>query len=178
MIAEESVSIRAVVRVYNKLSGGINATITPEDIFHIASGSISGDKQAAVDSFAQFGEVAGDAVSHLLTFTDGIVVVGGGIANAHKYIFPSMLHEMKCKLGTFAGDKFPRLQMDIYDLTDEQQFTEFIKSKTVKVQIPDSNQFVNYNPVKQSGILISALGTSKAVAIGAYAYALAQLDSL
>lgn len=176
-IAEESVSIRAIIRVYNELSGNTDTSITPFEIFEIAEGTKPGNKQAAIDSFARFGEVAGDVISHLLTFTDGIVVIGGGITGAAKYIFPAMMKEMKGQLGTFAGDIFPRLQMSIYDLTNEKEFNEFIKDKSIDIKIPESDKHVRYNPVKQSGILTTVIGTSKAVALGAYAFALNKLDT-
>ncbi|MDR1055433.1 MAG: ROK family protein [Prevotellaceae bacterium] len=176
MIVEDSVSIRAVIRVYNELSGNTDNSISPKDIFDIAEGVKHGDKQAAIGSFAQFGEVAGDAISHLLAFTDGIVVIGGGITGAAKYIFPSMLNEMRSKLGTFAGDLFPRLEMELFDLTDSAQLDEFVKDKSIEVKIPYTNNYITYNPVKQLGILVTNIGTSKAVALGAYAYALAELD--
>lgn len=176
MIAEESVSIRAIVRVYNQYSKTKDDSLSPKDIFEIAEGLRHGDKQAALKSFSEFGEVAGDAVAHLLTFTDGIVVVGGGIIGASKYIFPSMMKEMREKSGTFSGDMFSRLQMNFYDLTDKDQFEDFLIDKSVQVKIPDSNQYVTYNSIKQSGILKTTLGTSKAVSLGAYAYALSELD--
>ena len=38
MLAEESVSIRAVKRVYRELSGVQDAGLTPKDIYEIAEG--------------------------------------------------------------------------------------------------------------------------------------------
>src|SRR5690606_25971585 len=66
-IAEESVSIRAITRVYNEFAKIKDKTLTPEDIFLIVEGKKEGDKEAAIISFAQFGEVAVDAIAHLLT---------------------------------------------------------------------------------------------------------------
>ncbi|GAB6008656.1 ROK family protein [Dysgonomonas reticulitermitis] len=175
-IVEESVSIRAVIRVYNSLTSIDDKTITPKDIFDIAEGTKSGNNEAAIKSFAELGKVAGDAIAHLLTFTDGIVVIGGGITGAAKYILPSLMGELKSELGTFAGQSFPRLQMDVYNLNDENDFTKFLTNKTAKVKIPDTETYVDYNYIKQSGILLSTLGTNKAVSLGAYAFALQQLD--
>ena len=176
MIAEESVSIRAITRVYNELSHTENKTLTPEDIFLIAEGRKEGDKQAAIDSFEQFGEVAGDAISHLLTFADGIVVLGGGIMGASKYIMPAMLKEMKSTLCTFAGDIFPRLEMEVFDISDEKQSVDFFSDRSIELLIPDSDKKVCYNLTKKTIIMETMLGTSKAVALGAYAYALHKLD--
>ena len=175
-IAEESVSIRAIVRVYNHYTKTNDSKLTPKDIFDIAEGLKSGNKEAAIESFSQFGEVAGDAIAHMLTFTDGIVVIGGGIVGAAKYILPAMIKEMNRKLKTFAGDSFNRLQMDLFDLTDKEQYDIFFTDKTVELKVPESNRTVHYNPVKQSAILITSLGTNKAISLGAYAYALLELD--
>ncbi|NDV70162.1 ROK family protein [Dysgonomonas sp. 25] len=177
MIAEESVSIRAIIRVYNEITGNSDSSLTPKDIFDIAEGTKPGNAQAAKNSFAQFGEVAGDAIAHLLTFTDGIVVIGGGIMGASKYIIPPMMKEMKSNLGTFAGASFPRLQMDVFDLTNEREFEEFLLNKTVDIKVPNTNKTVSYNPNKKSVIMKTFLGTSKAVSLGAYAYALYRLDN-
>jgi len=177
MIAEESVSIRAITRVYKELSNTDDNTLTPQDIFLIAEGKKEGDKQAAIDSFTQFGEVAGDAISHLLTFTDGIVVLGGGIMGASKYIMPAMMNEMKSSLKTFSGNVLPRLQMDVFYVDDEKQFEHFLMDKSIEIPIPESDKTVHYNMYKKTVIMKSKLGTSKAVSLGAYSYALHKLDN-
>jgi glucokinase len=177
MIAEESVSIRAITRVYKELSDTEDKTLTPQDIFLIAEGEKEGNKQAAIDSFAQFGEVAGDAISLLLTFTDGIVVLGGGIMGAAKYIIPAMLKEMKSTMTTFSGNVLPRLQMEIFDIEDEKQFEYFLVDKSTELPIPDSNKTVHYNIHKKTILMRTALGTSKAISLGAYSYALHKLDN-
>ncbi|MDR3142954.1 MAG: ROK family protein [Tannerellaceae bacterium] len=177
MIAEESVSIRAITRVYDELSHIEDKALTPKDIFLIAEGDKDGDRQAAIDSFAQFGEAAGDAIAHLLTFTDGIVVTGGGIMGAAKYIMPALLKEMKSTLTTFAGNTLSRLQMEIFDMADEKQFEYFLLDKSVELQIPGSNKTAHYNPNKKTVIMKTALGTSRAISLGAYAYALHKIDN-
>jgi glucokinase len=42
--------------------------------------------------------------------------------------------------------------------------------------VPGSDRKVAYDPLKRVGVGLSRLGTSQAVAIGAYAFALAELD--
>lgn len=76
MICEESVSIRAIRRVYGELTGADTVPLTPRDIFDIAEGRRKGDRDAARESFRRFGEVAGDVISQALTIIDGIVVLG------------------------------------------------------------------------------------------------------
>ena len=103
MICEESVSIRAIRRVYGELTGADTLPLTPRDIFDIAEGRREGDRDAARESFRRFGEVAGDVISQALTIIDGIVVLGGGLTGAAEYFMPALLAEMRGEIGSFAG---------------------------------------------------------------------------
>lgn len=178
MIAEENVSIRAIVREYNKNAGLEHSELTPKDIFDIAEGTKQGDQAAAIKSFKTFGEVAGDAIAHMLTFVDGIVVLGGGIIGAAKYIVPAIKNEMQSKMETFSGLTFDRLQMQICDLNNNLDRDNFFSNISTQVKIPNTKQFVQYNKQKQSAILVSTLGTNKAISLGAYAFALNTLDNV
>lgn len=176
LIAEESVSIRAIMRVYAEESGESIENLTPKDIFEIAEGHQSGDKNAAIESFRQLGEVAGDALSQMTNVVDGIIVLGGGIIGASSYIIPAIVKEMNSKTATFSGEEFPRLQMKVYDLSDKDSFDRFVIKDTIKVRIPHSDEFAEYQSDKRIGVMISELGTNKAVSLGAYTYALTELD--
>ncbi|MFD2744297.1 MULTISPECIES: ROK family protein [Sphingobacterium] len=177
LIAEESVSIRAILRVYHEFVGKADDTLTPSDIFCIAEGGMAGNQQAAQASFARFGEVAGDVIAHQLMFADGIVVLGGGIMGASKYIMPALLQEMHSKLGTFSGAKFDRLPMQLIDADNDRQFNDSLAQKPIKISVPNTNRTVDYNPIKKTFIMKTLLGTSKAVSLGAYAYALHSLGN-
>ena len=176
MICEESVSIRAVRRVYGEITGSDAAHLTPRDIFDIAEGTRPGDREAARESFRRFGEVAGDVISQALTIIDGIVVLGGGLTGAAKYFMPSLLAEMRGEIGTFAGDRFPRLQMQTYDLDSPEEAAEFVREKSVPVAVPHSEEHVRYHHIRQTPVVRSKLGASRAIALGAYAFAIAELD--
>lgn len=176
MIVEESVSIRAVKRVYQELSGHDASNLSPKDIFDIAEGHLEGDRQAAISSFEELGEMAGDAVAYALTIVDGLVLVGGGLCGAAKYILPSMTKELQKEIGLFSGEQMPSMQMEIFNLMDSQAKTDFLTSEECSVKIPFSEELVHYNRSKKIGILCSQIGTSKAVMDGAYAYALQQID--
>ncbi|MDD3359278.1 MAG: ROK family protein [Parabacteroides sp.] len=173
-IAEESVSIRAVKRVYAAYSGDTSA-LTPKDIFDIAEGLRQGNRDAAIRSFAELGEMAGDAIASAITLIDGIVVIGGGLAGASKYILPSLLAELNSSLGMMDGSLFGRLQMKAFNLEDEDQFTAFAKGEAVKVSIPGTDRLIDYDPFKRFGVMVSKQGTSRSVAMGAYVYALNHL---
>lgn len=176
LIVEESVSIRAVIRVYEQLTNTRNSSLTPLDIFNIAEGEKNGVKYAAIKSFEELGEIAANSLIHVLDIIDGILVIGGGLAGAYKYFLPSMVKEFRQSLFSFSGQAFPVLQMDVFDLTSKESFDEFIKNETEQVEVPFKNRKVNYEKRKKIGIIPSILGTSKAISVGAYAYALHELD--
>ena len=176
MIAEESVSIRAVKRVYQELSSDNTQNLSPKDIYDIAEGKKEGNQQAAIQSFEELGQLAGHALSYALTIVDGLVVIGGGVAGAAKYIIPAMIKEMQKPIGTFAGLSFSGMQMDIYNLMNPEEQSRFMQEDKIMIPIPGTERKVEYNRKKSIGIAVSSLGTSKAVALGAYAFALAQLD--
>ena len=60
LIIEESVSIRAIKRVYKEYSNDATE-LTPKDIYEIAEGVRPGDLSAARRSFEELGAMAGDA---------------------------------------------------------------------------------------------------------------------
>ena len=174
LIAEESVAIRAVKYVYKKLSGD-ETDLSPKDIYDIIEGKRSGNAEAARQSFAELGEVAGDAVAMADTIVDGLVVVGGGIANSHRYISPAMVNEMNSTLRMRSGDVVSHMQMKAFDLEDPAQFAEFAKGEAVKINVPGTDEVVDYDPMKRIGVMVSRQGTSRSVAMGAYLYALNHL---
>lgn len=171
LLAEEGVSIRAVKGEYRALSGD-SSVLSPKEIFDIAEGLKAGNREAAIRSFEKLGEIAGFTISESLNMVDGMVVIGGGIANAHKYILPSMVREMNGIRKTVKGDIFPRLQMKAYNLEDENDKALFLKNESKMVTIPDSKHTAIYHSTKKIGVKVSKLGTSKAIAIGAYNFAL------
>jgi glucokinase len=173
-IIETSVSIRAVKKVYKELAGD-ESGLEPRDIFEIAEGVKEGDRNAAVQAFAELGEMAGDVVCHAITTIDGLIVIGGGLAGASKYIVPAMVKEMNGTLECF-GDVLPRMQVKVYDLTDDGQLKQFVDGKTVRIGIPGTDKTIPYEAERKLGIMVSKLGTSKAISLGAYAFALHKLD--
>ncbi|MDR1345322.1 MAG: ROK family protein, partial [Bacteroidales bacterium] len=64
----------------------------------------------------------------------------------------------------------------VYDLDDEMQFAQFVSGDSQMLQVYGSDTIVTYHPYKRLGIMLSRIGTSEAIALGAYAYALQQLD--
>ena len=105
------------------------------------------------------------------------MVIGGGIAAAHKYIIPAMMAEFNSTIGRFSGDTFPRMEMKVYDLTDMSNIDSFVKDASVTVKVPVYGDEIVYDKEKRSAIMVSKLGASKAINLGAYTFALAQIDA-
>ncbi|MBQ8839471.1 MAG: ROK family protein [Bacteroidales bacterium] len=177
IIVEEGVSIRAIKRLYGEFSGNPEHGFEPVDIYEVAEGRKEGDREAAVKAFAEMGEVAGEAMATAVTLTDGLIVIGGSMTGARKYIMPSLLKSLRAKTSTLNGDTLDRVQMKVYDLDDETEFAGFVKGEQRKLRIYGSEIEVNYDPQKRIGVAVSKLGANKAISLGAYAFALHQLNS-
>ena len=131
---------------------------------------------AAKAAFAELGEIAGDAMATAVTLTDGLIVIGGGITAARKYIMPALLGELRAKMRQLNGDTLDRVQMKVYDLDDESEFAAFARGDLRPLQVYGSDRYVAYDPQKRTGVMISKLGASRAISVGAYAFALSMLD--
>jgi glucokinase len=174
---EEDVAIRAVQRVYAEHSKVKHAeTPTPKDICEFASGSGKGDQQAAVLAFSTLGEAIGDALANAMTLIDGLVVIGGGLSAAAPLFMPRLIAEMNGTIETLDGRQIPRMELKAFNLTDESSFDAFARGEARSITVPGSSRQVTYDPLKRIGVGLSRLGTSHAVAVGAYAYALHELD--
>ena len=178
MIAEASVSIRAIKRMYSELSGNDEDNLTPKDICDIAAGKLPGNKDAALQTFHRFGRAIGNTLCYAVTLIDGIVVIGGGLAGAAKYFMPAVLEEMRGTMKRVGDTNVPRLQMDVYDLNDPKELLLMLKREDCEVRVPDSNDYVPYIRRKKIGITISRMDTSMAINLGAYNYALNELDKI
>lgn len=174
LIVEESVSIRAVKRVYKEYTGD-KTDLSPRTIFEIAEGKLPGDRNAAIKSFEELGEAAGDAIASAITIVDGIIAVGGGLSGASKYIIPALVKELNNTLGMMTGEHFNRLQMKVFNLDDDSAFEQFAQSRVSRITVPGTNRTLSYDPLKRIGIMTSRLGTNHAIAMGAYWYALNRL---
>lgn len=177
IIAEDGASIRAVIREYKEISGSTEEGLTPYDIYRIAEGERPGDPEAAKEAFARFGEVAGDVFATAVCLTDSLVVVGGGVTGAMKYIKPALLREMRSTIKTLSGDTIDRIPMRVFDLDNDDDFAIFVVGSSRQIPVPGTDTTAIYDPMKRTGIAVSKIGASKAISLGAYNYALSRLDS-
>ncbi len=176
VMVEDGVAVRAVKRVYKDESGIDDPSLEPKDIYDIAEGKREGNQEAARKAFATMGEVAGDAMATAVTLIDGVIVIGGGITAASKYIKPALLNELRSQMHSIGGDSFDRVQMKVYDLDNEQEFELFAKGASRDLKVYGSNKVITYDPQKRIGVMFTHIGASTAISLGAYAYALNEID--
>ncbi len=176
MNAEEGACIRAVRRVYANQSGTpFDQVPEPKELFEIANGNMVGNQAAAREAFRCLGESAGDAVANAITLIDGLTVIGGGISNAWPLFLPALVDELNSTFTNPAGNKFRRLLPAAFNLEDTVQLETFLKGETRTIKVPGSDRSLAYDPLLRVGVGMSRLGTSQAIAIGAYAFALQKL---
>lgn len=176
VFVEEGVAVRAIKRVYAKESGEINHKYEPKDIYDIAEGTRPGNREAARRAFEEFGEVAGDAIAQAVALTDSLVVIGGGVAAAKKYYMPSLINQLRGVLHSVNGEEIPRLPEKAFDLDNPDEFAQFAHGAARPIKVYGTDKTVIYDPMKATGVAISKLGASRAISIGAYSFALSELD--
>lgn len=174
--AEEGASIRAVRRAYSSECGiPVEQAPEPRVIFEIGMGSAEGNRQAAVEAFRRLGEVAGDVLAQALTLVDGLAVIGGGISGAWPLFLPPLVTAMN---DSYAGvsQGMRRLIPRAFNIEDPGERATFLRGEVRELTVPGSARKVQYDPMQRTAVGLSRLGTSEAVAIGAYAYALSRLS--
>ncbi len=174
---EENVSIRGIKRIYCR-EANISSHNCPEprEIYEVGMGLREGNKEAAIKAFHRMAEVAGDSIANAITLIDGLVVIGGGLAGAYPLFLQRLVDEMNANFTTMIGTAVDRMEIKAFNLEDEKDFARFYEGNTTEIKVPFSDKRIKYDSLKRIGVGISRLGTSKAVSIGAYAYALNKLD--
>lgn len=187
VFAEEHVSARAVTREYllaggstpdrEAIPGGSAGTPSALDVYRIATGASPGNRGAAVESFKRLGQALGSALADVVTVIDAPVVIGGGLSNAWPLFFPEMLNQLNACFTMPDGGKVPRLEVNAFNMEDPASFNAFTRGEVRRVKVPFSGREVSYDPAKSIAVGISRLGTGKAVALGAYAFALHSINT-
>ncbi len=175
--AEEGVSIRALRRVYAE-GAGLDPKQAPEPkvLAEVARGHAEGHREAALEAFRRLGQVAGDALANALTLFDGLAVIGGGLSGAADLFMPALVAELNGQLEGFDGGRVARLELRAHDWESTSDRAAFLGSRVVLLPVPGTDRQVPFDPVKRTAVGLSRLGTSRAVALGACAFALSALD--
>ena len=177
--AEDSTSIRAIRRVYAREAGiHPDESPNPREIQLIGLGQIPGNQPAAIRAWEELAVVAGDTIANAITLVDSIVVIGGGLSGAYPLFLQKLVDEMNHAFTNLEGHPLPRMEITALNLEDEKELAIFLENNSRKIPVPFSNRKVIWHPARHIGVGVSRLGTSKAVSIGAYAYALNQLGQI
>jgi glucokinase len=115
-------------------------------------------------------------MANALTLVDGLAVVGGGISAAWPLFLPTLIEELNSSYTAPDGTKFRRLASAAFNLEDPGQTEAFLAGDTREIAVPGGRKKIAYDPLQRTGVGISRLGTSAAIAIGACAFALRELD--
>ena len=174
--AEDVVSIRSVQRVYAAEAGiKYPNQLEPKDIYEIASGEKEGDRTAALKAYEEMGKALGDTVANVLTFIDGIAVIGGGITGASDLYMPAVMQELNFKYHPSNVEEMPRLVQKVFNLDDQQDRKEFFKDYSRDIPIPGTGRSISYDPLPRLAIATSSRGANESIALGAYAFALSRI---
>jgi glucokinase len=116
-------------------------------------------------------------VANLIAFTDGIVVLGGGLSAAAELFMPAVMDEVNSYYKISEGKQLKRIIQTVFNFDLESDKHLFVKDYTKNIALPNSNKTVKYDSKPRVAIAKSKLGAENAIAIGAYYFALKQLDS-
>lgn len=175
--AEEGVSTRGVINYYKTNCGEtVSEDIMPFDIYKIAKGEVSGNKEVAAEAFRQMGLHLADALGNLLTLIDGVALIGGGITGAKELYMPAVLEGLRGKY-TYDNKEVPRLNQDVYCLDNEEELKAFSQTEKLEIPVAFSDKTVTFEAQPRVAVMNSEIGASMAIALGAYAFALNAIDA-
>jgi glucokinase len=70
-----------------------------------------------------------------------------------------------------------RTEAVVYNLEDAVESAAFMRGDVRTINVPGTSVEKRYDPLKRVGVGVSKLGAGTAMAIGAYAFALHELDA-
>jgi glucokinase len=175
--AEESISTRAIQRVFSDEAKLLFTNkFMPKDIADIANNENNRNSAAAKEAFRKFGEALGSSIANIITLFDGLVVLGGGITASWDMFSEAMFKEINRNYHHFSGTPNDRLSFKVFNLEDESQFETFAKGEIKILDVPGYDEKIEFDALPRTGIGFSKIGASHAIALGAYTFALQQLD--
>ena len=173
---EEVLSKRGIKRLF-AVNAGISIDQTPEPIgiYNIAIGNQEGNKQAAMEAWDIFSEVLADTIANTVTLTDSNVVIGGGLSGAHPLFLQKTVNLLNGQFTTSDEKAIFRMEVFAYNWHNPECRNDFLKTNFSEIKVPFSNETIQWNNEKKITVAISKLGTSEAVALGAYLFAMEKL---
>ena len=88
---------------------------------------------------------------------------------------PMLIRKMNTPYTDANGNTIPRMETEVFNLENAEDCIRFTAKTGKMIKVPFSEQEVWYDPSKRVGVGVTKLGTSSAVAVGAYAFAMHQL---
>ncbi len=175
---EESVSKDAITRTFiAENSKQIDREISPKYVYEIAIGSSEGDQNAALHSFEIFGKALGSVVADTITLIDAMVVISGGLSEAWKLFSPYMFNEINRVFKNSRG-RTTSLSVQVLNMQDPLDLKLFMSQQKRSKKSVDKDHKMNTAQEKYVGVGLSTMKVSDAVAIGANAWALQQLNQM
>jgi glucokinase len=175
--SEDLVSTRSIQRVYAAEAGlAYPNDLKPKDIFDIATGAKEGRQDAALSAYKQTGKAMGDVIANIMTLTDGIVVIGGGITGAKDLYMPAVMEQLRSVYRPSNVTELHRLIQQVFNLDDEGESEEFYKNYSKTIAIPGTEKTIAYDPVPRLAVATSRIGASESISLGAYAFALKSIS--
>lgn len=174
---EESISTRAIQRVYAKKANiKLDLELMPKHIYEIARGKTGINKEAALYSFNQFGKALGFVLADILNLIDGLIVIGGGISTAWELFAPAMFGAIQRKHQLSNGNTVDRTTIQVFNIENEQEKQSFLKGAMSEVWVSSKNT-IAYDTMPRTAVIRSTNGASKSISIGAYYFAISQLNN-
>ena len=174
IFAEEGLSIRGVKRIFREFLSE-DHIYEPIDIARIARGQLVGNQEAAIETWRSFGNILGATLANIMTIFDASVVIGGGLSAAYDLFIDSALVRLNGNYRSLDGQRIHRMEFRVFDTEDAVTLPLFIHGQHQSIPVPFTDQSVDYDPLKRVAIGVSKLGTSRAISLGAYAYALEKI---
>ncbi len=172
--AEEGISARAIIKSFNSNKNVTEDNVTSADIYKIALDESHQDCHQAKKAFIDFGTHLGDAMANLMMLFDTSIVLGGGIVTAKSLFMPATMAVLK---GKFANGQNRTIQ-NLYYIDDAEQKKQFLSTSPSLINAVGHTVKVEYCNSPSLFVATSTIGCNQAVALGAYAYALSQLNRL
>ena len=135
------------------------------------TGKTEGNKEAAKNAWKKFGEELGNTLANAATLTDSCVVIGGGLSGAYSLFLQTAVNKMNGLFKRNDGGNVQRMEIFAYNYENSDCRNDFLKDETKEIEVPFSNEKIMFRENKKIAVGISKLGTSNAVALGAYSFA-------
>lgn len=178
LCTDASVGQEKIRRFYAEYAGqSLDEVPGSEEVYRIAQGELEGDKEAAIKTFTTVGEIIGDALANTSVLVDGLMVIGGGLSGAHEFLMPAILKQLNGTIEHLDGVLHPRIAQKAYFLDQQKEMELFLEGDPKIIPVPFTDKKIVYDASPRIGLGISKLGASRAIALGAYIFAISSDNS-